>query len=63
MSTLTNPDMCTTLFDEQGFAEHQFSRSWPGSENAHNSWTTWFIWIKLHPATGVQNDDEAAGRT
>ena len=38
----------TAFFDRRCFAEHQSSRSWPVCENAHNSWTTRCIWIKLH---------------
>ena len=40
------------------------------SENAHNSWNPWYIWIKLHmclikhcKAIGMQNCDEAAGKS
>ena len=28
-------------------AEHQSGWSWSVSENAHNSWATWYILIKL----------------
>ena len=28
----------TTFFDEQAFAEHRSSRSWPVSKSAHNSY-------------------------
>ena len=39
--------MCNSLFDGRGFAEHDFSRLWSVSENAHNSRTAWYIWIKF----------------
>ena len=26
----------------------QSSRLWSVSENAHNSWTKWYIWIEFH---------------
>ena len=58
--------MNNSLFDERGFAEYQYSRLWSVSDNAHNSLTTWYIWIKLYTClfkhcTGMQNRDEAAG--
>ena len=49
MSTFVKPLTCiTAFFDGCGFANYQSSRSWSVSENAHSSWTTWYIWIKMH---------------
>ena len=31
----------------RGFTKHQFGRSSSFSENAHNSWTAWYIWFKF----------------
>ena len=47
-----------------------FGRSSSSIENAHNSWTAWYIWFKVcilmyieHcQATGMQNGDEASPR-
>ena len=49
MSTFVKPLTCiTAFFDGCGFANYQSSRSWSVSENAHSSWTTWYIRIKMH---------------
>ena len=41
----------------QGFTEHHFGRSMSFRENAHNSWTTWYILIQfsiiLHEMTNM----------
>ena len=42
MSTFPNQ-----LFGERGFAERQSSLLWSFSENAHDSWTLWDIWVKF----------------
>ena len=37
--------------------------SWSVTENVHNPWATWYIWIKfciLIPAIGMLNGDEAS---
>ena len=61
--------MRNSLFDGRGIAELQYSRLLSVSENAYDSLTTWYIWIKFHtyffkhcPSTGMQNRDGAAGR-
>ena len=33
------------VFYGRGLAKHQSSRLWSVIEIAHNSWTTWYIWI------------------
>ena len=30
-----------------GFTGHQLGQSWSASVKTHNSWTTWYIWIKV----------------
>ena len=46
MSTLSNHAQ-QTLFDGQGFAEHQSGQSWSVSYDAHYSCTTKYILIQL----------------
>ena len=56
---IAQPLTCVpSFFDGRGFAEHQTGRSWWVSENVHNCWTRWYIWInqilhKHYPVNGV----------
>ena len=47
LHTKTCQHYLTTGTCNSFFAEHQFSRLLPVSENAHNSWTAWYIWSKF----------------
>ena len=40
--------MCNSHVWLTRFAEHHISRAWSVSENAHNSWTAWYIWLLIH---------------
>ena len=40
--------MCNSHFWLTRFAEHHNGRLWSVSENAHTSWTAWYIWLLIH---------------
>ena len=58
---IIKPLICVIVFfGGRVFAQHHFSRLWSVSENAHNSWTAYCIFIIwTRPVTGLQYGGEA----